>query len=52
MTDPIIDLSPRQKELRVEQLRRELFKLGYSVVETQWLHSEIENALRKIAVAA
>jgi hypothetical protein len=39
MADPIIDRSAAQKLARVEQMRRELLKMGYSVVRTEWLHS-------------
>jgi hypothetical protein len=39
MADPIIDRSPAQKLARVQQMRRELLELGYSVVRTKWLHS-------------
>lgn len=43
LVDPIIDRSPAQKEMRVNKLRMELLELGYSVVRTEWLHSNLGN---------
>ena len=37
MNDPIIDMSPAQKRLRLAKMRAELAELGYSIVETDWL---------------
>lgn len=36
--DPIIDMSPPQRELRLAKLRKELEPQGYSIVKTEWLN--------------
>lgn len=41
MVDPVIDRSPAQKEMRLQKMRLELLELGYSVVKTDWLHSNL-----------
>lgn len=42
MIDHIIDRSPAQKLLRIEIMRLELKPLGYSVVQSGWLHQMIK----------
>lgn len=44
MNDYIINRSPGQNVLRVQQMRAELFELGYSVVTTVWLNDVMADA--------
>lgn len=39
--DPIIDRSPAQKQMRVNQMSAELELLGYSIVPTEWLRAKV-----------
>jgi hypothetical protein len=53
MIDPIIDRSPEQKRMRVEQLRKELFDMGFSVVPTEWMREQFwKNKVAKAMEAA
>ena len=46
--DIIIDRSPLQRSIHVEDLRAELSDLGFTVVRTEWLHRKIiEEQIRK-----
>ena len=44
MRDPIVDMSPDQKRMRVEKLRVDLGQFGYSIVRTEWLHALLDQA--------
>lgn len=44
-----MDMSPEQKQMRVEKIRAELLGLGYSVVRTEWLHMILDQATAKLA---
>jgi hypothetical protein len=50
MEEPIVDMSPEQKRMRVEKLRAELLGLGYSVVKTDWLHMILDQATASLAM--
>lgn len=48
--DPIVELSPAQKELRIANMRAELIDLGYSIVTTVWLNAVLsEKTARETA---
>lgn len=52
MNDPIIDRSPEQKQIRLAQLKVELFKFGYTAVSVDWLKDTlafVERAKRETA---
>ena len=42
--DIIIDLTPAEKQIRIEKLRAELFGLGYSIVSNAVLAKLVKDA--------